>query len=117
MRRAAAVTDEIALFLDLRKQGHRVGHERVCRSVKRQQLRPVYKLPYRVITDSIYRKPIAEDVLDPPMESLFKTLKVSAWISCAMTGEHTRRRTWISLTGSRSSTIPSECSRSAIARR
>ena len=48
----------------LREQGVRVGHERVRNSLKRQDLRCVYKRPYRVTTDSTHQKPIAPNVLD-----------------------------------------------------
>src|SRR6266508_2219221 len=40
------------IVLALRAQGLRVGHDRVRRSLQRQALRPVYKRPYRVTTDS-----------------------------------------------------------------
>ena len=48
----------------LREQGVQVSHERVRNSLKRQDLRPVYKRPYRVTTDSAHYKPIAPNVLD-----------------------------------------------------
>ena len=48
----------------LREQGVQVGHERVRNSLKRQDLRPVYKRPYRVTTDSAHNKPVAPNVLD-----------------------------------------------------
>jgi transposase InsO family protein len=48
----------------LREQGVAVSHERVRHSLKRQDLRPVYKRPYRVTTDSAHHKPIAPNVLD-----------------------------------------------------
>ncbi len=48
----------------LRAQGVQVGHERVRNSLKRQHLRPVYKRPYRVTTDSAHHKPVAPNVLD-----------------------------------------------------
>ena len=48
----------------LREQGVQVGHERVRRSLSRQRLRPVYKRPYRVTTDSNHRKPIAPNALE-----------------------------------------------------
>lgn len=48
----------------LRKEGLRVGHERVRKSLERQGLRPVYKRPYRVTTDSNHRKSIAPNVLN-----------------------------------------------------
>jgi putative transposase len=48
----------------LREQGIPVSHERVRNSLKRQDLRPVYKRPYRVTTDSAHHKPIAPNVLD-----------------------------------------------------
>ena len=40
------------------------GHERVHASLRRQELRPVYRRPYRVTTDSDHRKPVAPNVLD-----------------------------------------------------
>lgn len=49
---------------DLHARGVRVGHERVRKSLKRQTLRPVYKRPYRVTTDSAHRKPVAPNLLD-----------------------------------------------------
>jgi len=48
----------------LRKEGLRVGHERVRKSLERQGLRPLYKRPYRVTTDSNHRKPVAPNVLN-----------------------------------------------------
>jgi putative transposase len=48
----------------LQDQGVEVGHEGVRNSLKRQGLRPVYKKPYRVTTDSSHNKPIASNVLD-----------------------------------------------------
>jgi len=47
----------------LRDQGVQVGHERVRNSLRRQGLRPVYKRPYRVTTDSTHHKPVAANVL------------------------------------------------------
>jgi transposase InsO family protein len=52
----------------LREQGVQVGHERVRNSLKRQDLRPVYKRPYRVTTDSAHHKPVAPNVLDRRVE-------------------------------------------------
>lgn len=49
---------------ELNDQGIEVGHERVRNSLKRQGLRPVYRRPYRVTTDSAHTKPIAPNVLD-----------------------------------------------------
>jgi len=48
----------------LHKQGLHVGHERVRKSLVRQGLRPIYKRPYRVTTDSNHRKLVAPNVLD-----------------------------------------------------
>ena len=48
----------------LRDEGLSVGHERVRRSLRRQGLRPVYKRPYRVTTDSQHDQPIAPNVLE-----------------------------------------------------
>jgi transposase InsO family protein len=47
----------------LRAQGQRVGVERVRRSLQRQGLRPVYKRPYRVTTNSAHSLPVAPNVL------------------------------------------------------
>jgi putative transposase len=47
----------------LRAQGLQVGHERVRRSLQRQALRPVYKRPCRVTTDSNHRQPVASNIL------------------------------------------------------
>ena len=47
----------------LQSQGHVVGHERVRQSLRRQGLRPAYKRPYRVTTDSAHDKAIAPNVL------------------------------------------------------
>jgi len=48
----------------LRAQGRPVSAERVRRSLQRQGLRPVYKRPYRVTTDSTHRLPVAPNLLD-----------------------------------------------------
>lgn len=48
----------------LHQQGLQVGHERVRKSLLRQGLRPLYKRPYRVTTDSNHRKPVADNVLE-----------------------------------------------------
>ena len=48
----------------LQAQGNSVGHERVRRSLLRQALRPIYRKPYRVTTDSAHAKPVAANVLE-----------------------------------------------------
>lgn len=48
----------------LHEQGVQVSHERVRNSLQRQDLRPVYKRPYRVTTDSAHHRPLAPNVLD-----------------------------------------------------
>jgi putative transposase len=53
---------------DLKNRGQRVGHERVRQSLRRQYLRPAYKRPYRVTTDSDHQKPIAQNILDRRFE-------------------------------------------------
>jgi transposase InsO family protein len=53
---------------DLHARGIRVGHERVRNSLKRQDLRPTYKRPYRVTTDSAHKKAIAPNVLSRRFE-------------------------------------------------
>jgi putative transposase len=52
------------ILLELREQGLLVGHERVRKSLRRQGLRPVYRRPYRITTDSDHAKPVAPNVLD-----------------------------------------------------
>ncbi|WP_459906095.1 IS3 family transposase [Caballeronia sp. HLA56] len=48
----------------LRIQGQPASAERVRRSLQRLGLRPVYKRPYRVTTDSTHRLPVAPNLLD-----------------------------------------------------
>jgi transposase InsO family protein len=48
----------------LRQSGMRIGAERVRKSLVRQNLRTVYRRPYRVTTDSNHRKPVALNLLD-----------------------------------------------------
>ena len=52
------------ILRELEQCGVQAGHERIRRSLKRQCLRPVYRRPYRVTTDSRHAKPVAENVLD-----------------------------------------------------
>lgn len=52
------------ILRELLAQGPPVGHERVRRSLNRQGLRPVYRRPYRVTTDSDHTLPVAPHVLD-----------------------------------------------------
>jgi len=52
----------------LRAQGVRVSGERVRRSLQRQQLKPVYRRPYVVTTDSAHKLPVAENLLDRRFE-------------------------------------------------
>jgi transposase InsO family protein len=48
----------------LRQQGIEVGHERVRRSMQRQGLCPVYRRPFRVMTNAPHRKPVADNLLN-----------------------------------------------------
>lgn len=48
----------------LRQQGEIVGAERVRKSLQRQGLRPVYKRPFVVTTDSGHGLPVAPNLLD-----------------------------------------------------
>jgi len=52
----------------LHTQGLSPGHERVRKSLLRQRLRPVYRRPYRVTTDSKHDKPIAANILNRRFE-------------------------------------------------
>ena len=71
----------------LREQGVAVSHERVRNSLKRQDLRPVYKRPYRVTTDSAHRKPIAPNVLDRRFDGWRVNQAWAADITYLATGE------------------------------
>jgi transposase InsO family protein len=62
----------------LRQRGIKVEHERVRQSLRRQQLRPVYKRPYSVTTDSTYSKPVAPNVLTHRFEGWAVN---RAWVS------------------------------------
>ena len=72
---------------DLQSQGLRIGHERIRQSLKRQQLRPVYKRPYRVTTDSNHHKPIAANVLDRRFDGWQPNQAWVADITYVVTGE------------------------------
>lgn len=48
----------------LATEGTPAGHERVRQSLLRQGLRPVYKCPYLVTTDSEHDLPVAPNILD-----------------------------------------------------
>jgi putative transposase len=48
----------------LRDSGVSISHERVRNSLKRQDLRPIYKRPFRVTTDSDHHNPVACNLLD-----------------------------------------------------
>jgi putative transposase len=52
------------LWRALKDAGHRVGQERVRRLMLLEGLKPVYRRPYRVTTDSNHAKPTALNVLD-----------------------------------------------------
>jgi putative transposase len=71
----------------LREQGVVVSPERVRNSLKRQDLRPVYKRPYRVTTDSAHHKPIAPNVLDRRFEGWRVNQAWVADITYIATGE------------------------------
>lgn len=62
----------------LRAQGQPVGAERVRRSLQRQALRPVYKRPYRVTTDSGHSLPVAPNLLDRRFDGWQSN---QAWVS------------------------------------
>lgn len=47
----------------MHEQGIPIGRERIRNSLRRQGLRPVYRRPYRVTTDSSHDKPLAPNVL------------------------------------------------------
>jgi len=66
------------IVAQLRAQGKRIGGERVRRSLQRQGLRPVYKRPYRVTTDSDHRLPVAPNLLERRFDGWSAN---QAWVS------------------------------------
>ena len=66
------------IVAQLRLQGERIGGERVRRSLQRQGLRPVYKRPYRVTTDSAHRLPVAPNLLQRRFDGWSTN---QAWVS------------------------------------
>lgn len=48
----------------LRQQGQSISAERVRKSLRRQGLRPVYRRPFVVTTDSAHSLPVAPNLLD-----------------------------------------------------
>jgi putative transposase len=62
----------------LHDQGQPASAERVRRSLQRQGLRPVYKRPYRVTTDSTHRLPVAPNLPDRRFDGW---LPNQAWVS------------------------------------
>ena len=62
----------------LRGEGTPASRERIRKSLRRQGLRPVYRRPYRVTTDSDHDKPVAPNLL----ERRFDDWKVNqAWVA------------------------------------
>lgn len=75
------------IIRELGQRGVVVGHERVRRSLRRQALRPVYKRPYRVTTDSDHAQPVAANVLDRRFEGWRTNHAWVADITYVATGE------------------------------
>lgn len=68
----------LRIVRQLRDQGPPASAERVRRSLQRQGLRPVYKRPYRVTTDSTHHLPVAPNLLDRRFDGW---LPNQAWVS------------------------------------
>lgn len=75
------------ILRELEQCGVQAGHERIRRSLKRQCLRPVYRRPYRVTTDSRHAKPVAENVLDRRFDGWATNQAWVADITYISTGE------------------------------
>lgn len=71
----------------LRQQGEIVSAERVRKSLQRQGLRPVYRRPFVVTTDSNHRLPVAENLLDRRFDSWQTDQAWVADITYVPTGE------------------------------
>jgi putative transposase len=86
----------------LRRLGLSEGSERVRQSLRRQGLRPVYKRPYRVTTDSSHHLPVASNILNrrfdgwPPNRAWVADLTYIAtaqgWLYLAVTMDLASRR-------------------------
>ena len=72
---------------ELGQRGIQAGQERVRCSLRRQGLRPVYKRPYRVTTDSNHTKPVAQNVLDRRFDGWATNQAWVADITYILTGE------------------------------
>lgn len=66
------------IVAQLRLQGERIGAERVRQSLQRQRLRPVYKHPYRITTNSTHRLAVAPNLLQRRFDGW---LVNQAWVS------------------------------------
>ncbi len=68
-------------------QGMPVGRERIRKSLRRQGLRPVYRRPYRVTTDSSHDKPVAPNLLERRFDGWTVNQAWTADITYVATGE------------------------------
>ena len=71
----------------LRQQGEVVSAERVRKSLRRQGLRPVYRRPFVVTTDSAHRLPVAPNLLDRRFDGWQRDQAWVAYITYVPTGE------------------------------
>ena len=71
----------------LRQQGDVVSAERVRKSLRRQGLRPVYRRPFVVTTDSAHRLPVAPSLLDRRFDGWQRDQAWVADITYVPTGE------------------------------
>lgn len=71
----------------LRQQGEIVSAERVRKSLQRQRLRPVYRRPFVVTTDSSHRLPVASNLLDRRFDGWQANQAWVADITYVSTGE------------------------------
>lgn len=71
----------------LRQQGEIFSAERVRKSLQRQRLRPVYRRPFVVTTDSSHRLPVASNLLDRRFDGWQANQAWVADITYVSTGE------------------------------
>jgi transposase InsO family protein len=71
----------------LRQQGEVVSAERVRKSLRRQGLRPGYRRPFVVTTDSAHRLPVAPNLLDRRFDGWQRDQAWVADITYVPTGE------------------------------
>jgi transposase InsO family protein len=75
------------IHLQMHDEGMPVGRERIRKSLERQGLRPVYRRPYRVTTDSDHDTPLSPNLLERRFDGWSVNQAWVADITCVATDE------------------------------